>query len=210
MNFFILLNLFIHFLLLMLIYVIVGLDIMGIKDIIILVLIIAIIGAVLFGSVGNFFSTMAGVITGVSDTVNSNEGYVYKGGYIDNLQSSDVSSGGSVVDGSSSDVSSGGSVVDGSSSDASSEGNLLSSNGESSSSGNYASSSGSGSESSSSSSNSDVKYDDYQRDYETGMVDEEGNPIYLSIVSTSGGEMEPGIYQVYWSTLGPINQTRIG
>ena len=57
---------------------------------------------------------------------------------------------------------------------------------------------------------SSVKYDDYQRDYMTDMVDSAGNPIYLSIVSTSGGQMDPGIYQVYWSALGPINQTRIG
>ena len=63
---------------------------------------------------------------------------------------------------------------------------------------------------SSDSSSSDVKYEDYQKDYETGMNDSDGNPIYLSIVSTNGGQMEPGIYEVYWSVNGPINQTRIG
>jgi len=41
-----------------------------------------------------------------------------------------------------------------------------------------------------------IEYKEFQEDYETGLVDEEGNPIYLSIVSTNGGEMEPGIYQV--------------
>ena len=41
-------------------------------------------------------------------------------------------------------------------------------------------------------------------------MDSEGNPIYLTIISTSGGQMDPGIYEVYWSALGPINQTRIG
>ena len=56
----------------------------------------------------------------------------------------------------------------------------------------------------------DMNYEDYQKDYETDMRDSEGNPIMLSIVSTSGGQMEAGIYQVYWSSAGPINQTRIG
>ena len=63
---------------------------------------------------------------------------------------------------------------------------------------------------SSSSGGGGVVYEDYQHDYETGLVDSEGNPIYLTIVSTSGGQMDPGIYEVYWSALGPINQTRIG
>ena len=53
-------------------------------------------------------------------------------------------------------------------------------------------------------------YDDWQEDQQTNMVDDDGNPIYLSIISTSGGQMDPGIYQVYWSGNGPINQTRIG
>ena len=172
---------------------------MGIKDIFIIVLIIALVGAILFGSFGNFLGMITGVMNGVSDTVSNSEGYVYRGGYIDSYPVSDSSSQGSVVDGSGSDSSS-------------SAGNLLSSNAGSSgySDGSSGSSSSSGSGSQSSSSSSGVVYEDYQRDYETGMVDEGGNPIYLSIVSTSGGQMDPGIYQVYWSTLGPINQTKIG
>ena len=54
-----------------------------------------------------------------------------------------------------------------------------------------------------------VKYEDYQINYETDMVDEEGNPVILSIVSTSGNQSEPGVYKVYWSKLGVINQTKI-
>ena len=56
----------------------------------------------------------------------------------------------------------------------------------------------------------EIIYGDWQKDQETGMLDVEGNPIYVSIVSSSGGQMDPGIYEVYWSELGPINQTRIG
>ena len=62
----------------------------------------------------------------------------------------------------------------------------------------------------SSSSGSSSEYDDWQKDYETGMVDEDGNPIYKSVISTSGGQLEPGIYETYWSANGPINQTKIG
>lgn len=54
-----------------------------------------------------------------------------------------------------------------------------------------------------------VKYEDYQINYETDIVDEEGNPVILSIVSTSGNQSEPGVYKVYWSKLGVINQTKI-
>jgi len=32
-----------------------------------------------------------------------------------------------------------------------------------------------------------IEYKEFQEDYEAGLVDEEGNPIYLSIVSTNGG-----------------------
>lgn len=53
-------------------------------------------------------------------------------------------------------------------------------------------------------------YDDWQRDYETGLYDEDGNPIYRSVISTSGGQYDPGIYEAYWSANGPINETRIG
>lgn len=54
-----------------------------------------------------------------------------------------------------------------------------------------------------------VKYEDYQINYETDIVDEEGNPVILSIVSTSGNQSESGVYKVYWSKLGVINQTKI-
>ena len=54
------------------------------------------------------------------------------------------------------------------------------------------------------------QYDDWQRDYDTGLFDEDGNPIYRSVFSTSGGQYEPGIYEAYWSANGPINETRIG
>lgn len=52
-------------------------------------------------------------------------------------------------------------------------------------------------------------YEDYQINYTTDMVGEEGNPIILTIVSTSGNQAEPGVYKVYWSKLGVINQTKI-
>ena len=54
------------------------------------------------------------------------------------------------------------------------------------------------------------QYDDWQKDYDTGLVDEDGNPIYRSVISTSGGQNDPGIYEAYWSANGPINETRIG
>ena len=53
-------------------------------------------------------------------------------------------------------------------------------------------------------------YDDWQKDYETGLYDEYGDPIYRSVFSTSGGQYDPGIYEAYWSSNGPINETRIG
>lgn len=170
---------------------------MSIKDILILVLIIALVGAILFGSFGNFLGMMAGMMNGVSDTVSNSEGYVYRGGYIEDYPGYGSSSQGSVVDGSGSDSSS-------------SLGNFLSSDSGSTGSSDGSSASGSDSGNQGSSSSSGVVYEDYQKDYETGMVDQEGNPIFLSIVSTSGGQMDPGIYQVYWSSLGPINQTKIG
>ena len=55
-----------------------------------------------------------------------------------------------------------------------------------------------------------MHYDDWQKDYETGLVDEYGSPIYRSVFSTSGGQYDPGIYEAYWSENGPINETRIG
>lgn len=53
-------------------------------------------------------------------------------------------------------------------------------------------------------------YGDWQKDYETGEYDEFGDPIYRSIMSTSGGQYDPGIYESYWSANGPISERRIG
>ena len=53
-------------------------------------------------------------------------------------------------------------------------------------------------------------YDNHRVDYDTGMYDQEGNPIYLSEISSNGdNDLEPGVYMVYWSKSGVINQTRI-
>ena len=174
---------------------------MNFKDIVIVFLVIIIICTVLFGSLGNFLGAIDGVLSGVSNKVSDSEGYVYKGGLISDDA---VASNTQTKLGSASSSGNASSSVAGSSSSGSS--GSSSGSGSSSSSGSSGSSSGSGS----SGSSSHVTYEDYQRDYETDLVDSEGNPIYLSIVSTSGGEMDPGIYQVYWSALGPINQTRIG
>ena len=57
---------------------------------------------------------------------------------------------------------------------------------------------------------SQKEYDDWQEDYETGEYDEHGNPIYRSVFSTSGGQYNPGIYESYWSSSGPISEERIG
>ena len=154
----------------------------------------------LFGSLGNFLGFVTGIFTGLSDSVNGNEGYVYSGGSITDYVSQD----------SSSNSASSNSIVDGSGGNKTSSSLLGSSGGSSSSSSSSGSSGGSDGSGDSTPSN-DVVYEDYQKDYQTGMFDSEGNPIILSIVSTSGGqELVPGIYQVYWSAAGPINQTRIG
>ena len=50
--------------------------ILNIKDIIIIILIIFLIGAVLFGSLGNFLGVISSFINGVSDSVSNTEGYV--------------------------------------------------------------------------------------------------------------------------------------
>lgn len=160
------------------------------KDFLIILLLIVIVGAVLFGSVGNFLGSIIGVMSGVDNVVESSEGYVYKGGYISDVQGLSNTNTNTKTVGTNS--SSGASGVSGQSNVAGS------------------SSQSSSHASSQKSSSSDVQYEDYQRDYETGMLDDLGNPIYLSIVSTSGGQMDPGIYQVYWSAAGPINQTKIG
>lgn len=60
------------------------------------------------------------------------------------------------------------------------------------------------------SSDSQKEYDDWQEDYETGEYDENGNPIYRSVFSTSGGQYDPGVYESYWSSSGPISEERIG
>lgn len=54
------------------------------------------------------------------------------------------------------------------------------------------------------------QYEDWQVDYETGEYDDEGKPIYRSVASTSGGQVDPGIYESYWSENGPISEKRIG
>jgi len=53
-------------------------------------------------------------------------------------------------------------------------------------------------------------YSDWQKDYETGEYDDEGSPIYRSVMSTSGGQYDPGIYESYWSENGLISERRIG
>ena len=191
-----------------------------IKDIIIILLIITIFGAVLFGSLGNFLGVINGMVTGITDTVTQNEGYVYRGGYI-TVEVPDSSVGttyypsadSSGSGGSDSASSSYGHSTDNNAGYSGGSGQSSSGgSGQSSSGGSGQSSGGSsdgGSSSGDSNSSQDNKYEDFQNDYVTDMVDEEGNPIILSIISTSGGQMEPGIYQVYWSALGPINQTRI-
>ena len=42
------------------------------------------------------------------------------------------------------------------------------------------------------------------------VIDENGNPIYRSVFSTSGGQYNPGVYESYWSSSGPISEERIG
>ena len=111
---------------------------MSIKDIVILLLVIAIIGAVLFDSFANFLGFITDISNGVTNAVDSNEGHIY-----------DENS----VEGSSDSYSN----------------NQVSSTSES------------------SQDSSKVGYDDYQRDYKTDMRDSNGNSIYLSIISTSGG-----------------------
>ena len=49
-----------------------------------------------------------------------------------------------------------------------------------------------------------------QKEYDTGEYDEHGNSIYRSVFSTSGGQYNPGIYESYWSSSGPISEERIG
>ena len=50
--------------------------------------------------------------------------------------------------------------------------------------------------------------------YDTSTIkisfDADGNPIYRTVSSTSGGENPAGIYETYWSAAGPISEERIG
>lgn len=60
-------------------------------------------------------------------------------------------------------------------------------------------------------SSSEKTYDNWEKHYETEMYDAEGNPVYKSIISTSGGQNEPGIYVEYYSPeLGPLDGYKIG
>lgn len=42
------------------------------------------------------------------------------------------------------------------------------------------------------------------------MMNTEIQLIYRSVFSTSGGQYNPGIYESYWSSSGPISEERIG
>jgi len=53
---------------------------MSIKNIFILILVVALVGAVRFGSLGSFLGFISGITTGMSDVVSDNEGYVYRRG----------------------------------------------------------------------------------------------------------------------------------
>ena len=206
---------------------------MGLKDLIILMLLICLIGGVIFGSLGNFFGLISGLTGDMASISNGN--YVYSGGNVSELieqgnnnhafiNPQDTASYKESAHSISEDgalESQDSEVASSSSSDGGSQGSGVVSSSSSDGGSQEVSSNPSGSQSSISvNSSSDVGsvtnyseeiiYGDWQKDQETGMLDVEGNPIYVSIVSSSGGQMDPGIYEVYWSELGPINQTRIG
>ena len=196
-------------------------------------LLICLIGGVIFGSLGNFFGLISGLTGDVASISNGN--YVYSGGNVSELieqgnnnhafiNPQDTASYKESVHSISEDgalESQDSEVASNQSSDGGSQGSGVVSSSSSDGGSQEVSSNPSGSQSSISvNSSSDVGsvtnyseeiiYGDWQKDQETGMLDVEGNPIYVSIVSSSGGQMDPGIYEVYWSELGPINQTRIG
>ena len=183
---------------------------MDFKDLIIILLLVVIVGGILFGTVGNFLGTIASVGNGISDAVSGSEGYVYKGGSISGVASSAGNVSSAISNTTAANVNSGnntgGSSVAGSSDVSGASSSSSGGGGSSSWWGGNSGDGGAGSRKG----GGGVVYEDYQHDYETGLVDSEGNPIYLTIISTSGGQMDPGIYEVYWSALGPINQTRIG
>ena len=183
---------------------------MGLKDIFLILILILIFGTVIFGSLGSFFRHVNIAVSDVADAVadektftvelleKNSPSHLYKehsGSDVSNKQYSDSQSSGKQY--SSRDVSQKGTVNNDVSGKKSSEKDspfwnfsfidILDIEGNS----------------------SEKKYEDYQIDQETGMFDSEENPIYLSIVSTSGGQMSPGIYEVYWSKLKVFNHTKI-
>lgn len=201
---------------------------MGLKDIILVLMLIFIFGIVIFGSLGSFLSNVNTAVTDVADAVAEDESFsvdflqknsqpmLYKE-HSDNDGLGGSSSGKQSSSGSSSGASSSGKQSSGGiSSFVGSSQNSFSNNDA----GNKDASNNDKSDNESSfwniidilgpkSESSKTEYDDYQIDKETGMFDSEGNPIFLSIVSTSGGQMEPGIYEVYWSELHVFNHTKI-
>ncbi|MBE6510914.1 MAG: hypothetical protein E7Z74_06575 [Methanobrevibacter millerae] len=201
---------------------------MGLKDIILVLILIFIFGIVIFGSLGSFLSNVNTAVTDVADAVAEDESFsvdflqknsqsmLYKE-HSDNDGLGGSSSGKQSSSGSSSGASSSGKQSSGGiSSFVGSSQNSFSNNDA----GNKDASNNDKSDNESSfwniidilgpkSESSKTEYDDYQIDKETGMFDSEGNPIFLSIVSTSGGQMEPGIYEVYWSELHVFNYTKI-
>lgn len=154
---------------------------MSLKDIFLIFLLILIFGTVIFGSLGNFFSLVNIVVSDVSDAVDNEKTFT-----VDFLEKNSPSH--LNKEHSNNNVSNNQYSGDGSS-QLSNFPFMGSKNPEGDS--------------------SPKKYEDYQINKETGMFDSEGNPIYLSIVSTSGGQMDPGIYEVYWSKLMVFNHTKI-
>lgn len=64
---------------------------------------------------------------------------------------------------------------------------------------------------SSSNSASKKEYGDWEKSYKTGKYDSNGNPIYRTVISSSGGgQYDAGIYEEYSSVDGPISRKRIG
>lgn len=209
---------------------------MDLKDIIIILLIICIFGTLIFGSLGSFFNHVGefvGHFSNRAGATNDKFSVDYLEGKSPNSPSKLSQSDGlnnqkdySVVDGSNSSKSSASNSGDASSGSSQSQSKSFE---------NYlgissdkSGSSGSGSSkggnnvyphnipknisniTNKTDTNITEKYIDYQINFTTNMSDSENNPIIRSIVSTSGGMVEPGIYEVFWSKLGVINQTRIG
>lgn len=188
---------------------------MDLKDIFILLLVIFIFGTVIFGSLGSFFSNVNTAVADVAECVAGEEYFT-----VDFLQENARS----ISENSHLDRDFAGHSVSGRDSSGG-DASVKSSFGKN----NYGSESSAKDSSNKNNSGNDFSfidnipfidilhplgssettYEDYQIDKDTDMVDSEGNPIYLSVVSTSGGQMAPGIYEVYWSELGIINQTRI-